>query len=326
MTAKLVPSPSVLDNNVLVSSYIHEVERACHQARKNKERVVLTSVENKQTKVKNDVVEKKSISNTTFDIKSALLENRVVLYFQLIVPITDIAKAQAKDLYEVRVRLIDSGGNIIESGMTTEIIQQPDVSRVIDKWILREAIGRITRLVKAVKQSPVFTVRFTQESLTDADLMNWLVKLLNLQDLPERALVLEIREDVYLSNKKKAIPLMRYLHDTHNIKFMLSNVKDVETLEQCSERSHFDYIKLDKSLVEFIDKDAVVLNEIMLLNNLIRKQGSMSIVPRVDTAMLLTKVTECDPDFLQGYFINEPQQEIVHSNTIHLVESLKALG
>jgi len=87
------------------------------------------------------------------------------------------------------------------------------------------------------------------------------------------------------------------------------------------------FILMISTLSMFIDELDLVItsdsgersldtNELTQLINTARKQGSLTIADRIDNADYLSAAIECGADFVSGYLVHPPQEDISSENEV----------
>jgi len=106
------------------------------------------------------------------------------------------------------------------------------------------------------------------------------------------------------------------LRDNYGISFALTNVHGLSTLTTCTNQTSFEFVKIPMYVTSDNGEKALDTNELTQLINASREQGSLTIADRIDNADYLSAAIECGADFVSGYLVHPPQEDISSENEV----------
>lgn len=252
-------------------------------------------------------------------IKKAFDEKRVVQTFQPVISLVNVEGADEREVYKVRLQLIDREGGLVDEEQIYNDAAIPAFRKFIDRWLLRETIGR---LVNAPQDDYVFLLRISDASLADPALFNWLRKLLVglHKRQPGRCIALEVAAGDYSGQQKKVKALFDYLNKSHGFHFVLSRVDDINQVQPLTGSRQFDLIKISYArLAELQGLPAGAADSGTVLDR-IKAGGMRVIVEDVEDANTLTSVISAGADYAMGNFIGEPISRLGDTTNVESFE------
>lgn len=247
------------------------------------------------------------------DILRAINDNRIVQYYQPIMPLSETATNLGKELYAIRVRMVDTDGQIIDARHFLNELKTARNQKLLDRWVLRETVGRIASFMHNKQPSPDFIIKLSDESFADSTLFNWLqnklMKSLGNSE-PGKSLLIEVAADTYLAKQKQVEALFKFLHQSYGLRFALSSFKDVEQLNNCLDKGRFNMYIISQKILA--DIQAQQSDPTAIPNNIltIKERRGMVISAFIENAANLTQAINCGSDYAMGFFIGEPLDNI----------------
>lgn len=259
-------------------------------------------------------------AESDFDILQAFSDNRLLQYYQPIMPLSESANQLSRDYYSIRIRMVDTDGSIIEADKIMPELRSGRNQKLLDRWLLRQTIGRIVSYRNNNQQGPVFLIKLSEESFADASLFNWLqsklMKPIAGLDIG-KSLYIEVGADTYLAHQRQVEALFKFMRQSYGFRFALSSFTSVEQLSDCLEKSRFDMVKVSQKLLgELQSQHAGTPAAISQL----QERGSLLVATFIENATVLTEAINCGADFAMGYFIGEPVDSISADQQIESFE------
>ncbi len=210
------------------------------------------------------------------------------------------------------MQLIKDDGSVLNADDILEQVKDiPAFLKYINRWMLREAIGRA---LHSVQTNYLFVMKISEASLADATLFNWLKDLLaGLDDNnPGQAVALEISASTFAKEQKKAEALMTFLNKSHGFRFMLADIEDVESVKTLTAKTRFDLVKMNPELINQVQEEAAkdAEGEDSTLLNSLKTRGMSIVAAGVEDATTLTEVISMGADFAIGEFIGEASTQL----------------
>ncbi|MBI2969872.1 MAG: EAL domain-containing protein [Gammaproteobacteria bacterium] len=251
-------------------------------------------------------------------IKKAFNEKRIVQLFQPIISLVNIESDGVEEFYKVYLQLIDTDGSIVAEEAIYAHATSPVFRKFIDRWLLRETIGRI---VGSKRRGKVFILRISEASLADPSLFNWLRKTLTGVDAsrPGRSIALEIAAADFAAERRKAAALMTYLRNSHGFRFVLGNIQSADELKSLSGDDGLQMLRIGQELFSRIRANAAEDDGAALFERL-RDAGAQLIVDSIRDATTLTEAIAGGASYAMGTFVGEPTTVLDETSRVESFE------
>ena len=254
-----------------------------------------------------EMAEKEQISQWAFLIKEALKNNRFRLMFQPIVSLHGEPGAH----YEVLVRMLDENNKELQPAEFMSAANDADLTKYIDRWVIANIFKL---LVERDKQGLItrFFVKVSENSLIDPEFIPWLSERVRALRLNAENLVFELDEDTALNHIKPAKALIDSLRQL-NCRTALQNFGvETNTLESLKHLK-VDYIKLHYDLIHNLAQSVENQEKVKTITNTTSGENILAIASFVEDANSLALLWQCQVDFIQGYFLQQPNAELNYS-------------
>ena len=251
-------------------------------------------------------------------IQDSIKENRVQPFFQPIVSVSEATADLDTTIYQLRTKLIDLNGQLLGYNDFFPILKQNKLVKNLDYWVIRNVIDRLYKIKNENQEKIGFLVSLEEESLLDKGLIKWIDKLIGHFKDPGLAssIMFEIRSEYFIALQKNVLHIMMGLRDNYGISFALTNVHGLSTLTTCTNQTSFEFVKIPMYVTSDNGEKALDTNELTQLINASREQGSLTIADRIDNADYLSAAIECGADFVSGYLVHPPQEDISSENEV----------
>jgi EAL domain-containing protein (putative c-di-GMP-specific phosphodiesterase class I)/FixJ family two-component response regulator len=251
-------------------------------------------------------------------IKKAFDEKRVILTFQPIISLLEQGTA-ISEVYYVSLKLIDTDGSTLEEQEILDNIATQAFQQFIDRWMLREAMGRV---VNSEQERYLFLLRLSRASLADPGLFNWLRKLLAAFESrrPGQSIALEISADDFTALQKPAGALISYLGKSHGFKFVLGGIDKEHDISNITANTPFNMIRLDKAALQELQTRPASGGGGDTALNALKSKGLSIIADKVEDAAALTEAISTGADYAMGPFVGEPVEQIDNQANIESFE------
>lgn len=251
-------------------------------------------------------------------IQDSIKENRVQPFFQPIISVSEATADLDTTIYQLRTKLIDLNGQLLSYNDFFPILKQNKLVKNLDYWVIRHVIDRLYKIKNENQEKIGFLVSLEEESLIDKGLIKWIDKLIGHFKDPGLAssIMFEIRAEHFIALQNNVLDIMMGLRDKHGISFALTNVHGLSTLNTCTHQTSFEFIKIPMYVTSDSGEKAIDTNELTRLITTSREQGSLTIADRIDNADYLSAAIECGADFVSGYLVHPPQEDISSENEV----------
>lgn len=231
-------------------------------------------------------------------IKSALMENRFRLMQQ---PIASLM-GEDKGMFDVLVRMVDEQNEEVLPSQFLPAAERNDLVKNIDRWVIAAAMAFCAgRPVKRL------FVRLSRDSVKDRSLPQWLSNQLKVTRITPDRLALQISEQVATEQIIETTELSTVLRRM-GFKFVVEHFGTGRDSAQLLTRIPVDYIKIDGTLMQGLAGDSKLQDRIKQLLDAAVARKISTIAERVEDANTMAVLWQLGVEFIQGYFVNEPEQ------------------
>jgi PAS domain S-box-containing protein len=234
-------------------------------------------------------------------IKSALMENRFRLMQQ---PIASLL-GEDRGMYDVLVRMVDEAGQELLPAEFMAAAERNDLMKNIDRWIIGASMTFCAS--RPVKQ---LFVRLSKDSVRDKSLIQWLSNQLKASRIDPQRIAFQISEQ----------DATEYLADTTELAAGLRKAGFLFALEHFGTGrdpsrllAHLpiNYIKVDGTLMQGLAIDPNLQQKVRELVDQAKGKKVATIAERVEDANTMAVLWQLGIEFIQGYFVNEPEQVVM---------------
>ncbi|MGH8252057.1 MAG: EAL domain-containing protein [Steroidobacteraceae bacterium] len=239
--------------------------------------------------------------NWVKQIKAALMENRFRLVQQ------PIASLVGEDLgmYDVLLRMLDEHGQEVLPSVFMPAAERNDLMKNIDRWV----IGAATSFCASRKPGALF-VRLSRETLSDPSLPAWLDNQLKSVRIEPARIVFQVREEVAAQQIKDAVALHQAL-SKRGFRFAIEGFGLGRDTEQLLGHLKPDFVKIHGALMQGLSADQDKQARVKTMVELARKCKTVTIGERVQDANTMAVLWQLGVEFIQGYFINAPEEVVL---------------
>ncbi len=231
-------------------------------------------------------------------IKTALMENRFRLLQQPIVTMS----GEDKGMMDVLVRMLDEQGKEVIPTEFLAAAERNDLMKNIDRWIIGAAISFC-----ATRKVQKLFVRLSKDSVLDRSLPVWLENQLKATRVDPGRIVFEISEQVATGYLKHTQELATQLRNT-GFKIALEHAGKAREPVQLMNSLPLDYLKIDGALMQGLAVDMAVQEQLRVLVDAAKLKQISTIAERVEDANTMAVLWQLGLEYIQGYFINQPEQ------------------
>jgi len=234
-------------------------------------------------------------------IKGALMENRFRLMQQ---PIASLL-GEDRGMYDVLVRMLDEQGQELLPSEFMAAAERNDLMKNIDRWI----IGASMAFCASRKVQQLF-VRLSKDSVRDKSLLQWLANQLKAARIDPAHIVFQVSEQV----------ATEYLADVTELATGLRKAGFLFTLEHFGTGrdpqrllAHLpaNFVKIDGTLMQGLAVDQNLQQRVRDFVDLAKARNIGTIAERVEDANTMAVLWQLGIEFIQGYFVNEPEQVVI---------------
>lgn len=281
-------------NSVSTNDLMIKVDSACYVAKEDgRNRAQAYFVGDRCTRKRTEL-------DTLAAINSALIENRILLYYQ---EIRSTGKSVHRHI-EVLIRMIDEKGNLVMPNSFIPSAEKYGIMTKIDEFVVANAIKW---LHSHRDVDVVVAVNLSGQSLGDFAFLEFVSKELEFSNIDNAKLCFEITETMAVRNLDFAVTFINQLRGL-GCKFSLDDFGSGMSSYGYLKNLHVDYLKIDGSFIKNICTNATDELIVESINGLGHKLGMQTIAEFVETQEILDKVIKIGMDYSQGYLHHKPSK------------------
>jgi len=237
-------------------------------------------------------------------IQKALQDNLFHLVYQPIVSL----QGEASEKYEVLLRLRNEDGEEVLPGQFLPVAEQTGQTAVIDRWVIVNALSVLAER-RLEGTDTVFFIKLSGSTLADPELPLWINEQLKSLRLRADAVVFEIAESDAAQNLKFAKAFVTAI-SALRCKTSLEHFGSSPNSFQLLKHLDVDFLKIDGAFSHNLMSDRN--NQAMLKSiiDMARSMNKQCIAESVEDAGSLTVLFQYGVNYIQGYFLQEPHEEL----------------
>jgi multidomain signaling protein FimX len=236
-------------------------------------------------------------------IKAALMENRFRLVQQ------PVASLQGDDpvMFDVLVRMIDTQGKEVLPAEFMAAAERNDLLKNIDRWVVGASLS-----FAAQRKPGCLFVRLSKETTKDGTFLDWLDNHIRSSRAEPQRLCFQVTEEVaatYIPQVKALAGALRQ----KGFRFALDAFGSGRDSQGLLESVPLDFVKIDGALVQGLTGDPKLQQRVRLLVEGATKRLIQTIGERVEDANTMAVLWQVGVQYIQGYFVNEPEQVVLRA-------------
>ncbi|MEX2524643.1 MAG: EAL domain-containing protein [Gammaproteobacteria bacterium] len=251
----------------------------------------------------------------SYDMEKAIADGRVNANYQPWAYIASDETKDLKDVYDVRIEVIDLEGKRISKGDFLNLISDAFSKRLVDRWILRNTVAFLNKETEENNEANniKLAVKITLGSISDPLFIPWITKLFDYSYLPSGCLLFDIESAHFMRNKEQYITLINEVAGKYDIKCILSGINDIDTYYQVAAIQKFDIVKLNvRDLIYGFPR-----NPLKRLINTIKDDNTRIVAIKVSDAEELNLVSSFNIDYVHGYLVGKPYTDLIADREVN---------
>jgi EAL domain-containing protein (putative c-di-GMP-specific phosphodiesterase class I) len=185
--------------------------------------------------------------------------------------------------------------------------ERNDLLRSIDRWV----IGASLSLAAQRRPSCLF-VRISRDSLLDGTVPEWLDTQLKASRAQPGRVCFQVTEELAAAHRTEVQALAVALK-RRGLRFALERFGSGRDPVALLQSIPLDFVKIDGALVQGLAANTALQSRITQLVDGARARKILTIAERVEDANTMAVLFQLGVQFVQGYFINEPEQVVLES-------------
>ena len=243
------------------------------------------------------------------DIVKTIADGRISANYQPWIYILSDDKANVKNIYDVRVELIDIQGNKISQQQLLQVMNDAFAKRTVDRWVLTHTIKQLKSFTKRDEEQVniKLTIKITLSTISDPKFISWLRNILTAINLPKGCLLFEIEALHFIRDTEHCEKLIEEIRSEFDVEFILSGIPEIATYDHIRETQTFNFVKLDIKDLTF----GLPREPLRSLITKIHNDGAKIIAINVEDAETLVFATEFQVDYVHGYLVGKPYVDVI---------------
>ncbi|MDJ0938894.1 MAG: EAL domain-containing protein [Woeseiaceae bacterium] len=238
-------------------------------------------------------------------ITSAVEDDRLELFFQPIISIGDKDSGDRRGHYELLLRMRDENGELVSPDQFIPAAERYNLMSTLDRWVIHKSLSELADRNKDGDARYTIAINLSGTSLSEDRFLDFVIKELKSQKLPNGAICFEITETAAISNLSRVIHFMQTLKKL-GCRFSLDDFGSGLSSFTYLKNLPVDYLKIDGQFVSNVAEDSVDESMVKAISEVGHAMGIETIAERVETKQVLEKLGSLGVEFAQGYYIARP--------------------
>ena len=236
-------------------------------------------------------------------IKAALMENRFRLVQQ------PVASLQGDDpvMFDVLVRMIDTQGKEVLPAEFMAAAERNDLLKNIDRWVVGASLS-----FAAQRRPGCLFVRLSKDTAKDGSFLDWLENHVRSSRAEPQRLCFQVTEEVASTYSTQVKALAGSLRQK-GFRFALDSFGSGRDSQGLLESVPLDFVKIDGAIVQGLTADPQLQQRVRMLVEGATKRLIQTIGERVEDANTMAVLWQVGVQYIQGYFVNEPEQVVLRA-------------
>jgi EAL domain-containing protein (putative c-di-GMP-specific phosphodiesterase class I) len=234
-------------------------------------------------------------------IKAALMENRFRLVQQ---PVASLHGDDPK-MFDVLVRMVDPQGKEVLPSEFMAAAERNDLLKNIDRWVVGASLS-----FAAQRKPGCLFVRLSKETAKDATFVDWLDNHVRSSRADPQRLCFQVNDQAasqYLTQIKALSDSLR----KRGFRFAIEGFGSGRDPQGMLESVPLDFVKIDGAIIQGLTGDPQLQQRVRVLVEAAKKKQIQTIAERVEDANTMAILWQIGVQFIQGYFVNEPEQVVL---------------
>ena len=180
--------------------------------------------------------------------------------------------------------------------------ERNDLMKNIDRWVIGASMTFCAS--RPVKQ---LFVRLSKDSVRDKSLVQWLANQLKASRIDPQRIAFQVSEQVATEYLGDTTELANGVRKT-GFRFALEHFGTGRDPQRLLAHLPVDFIKVDGTLMQGLAVDQDLQQRVRDLVDQAKAKKVATIAERVEDANTMAVLWQLGVEFIQGYFVNEPEQ------------------
>lgn len=230
-------------------------------------------------------------------IRNALMNDS----FRLVnLPIASLEGGDQK-MFDVLVRMVEESGREVLPGEFLPAATRNGLMQHVDRWILAQ-VATLSLQYEDAK----FFVRLSESSVGDKTLLPWLEQQLEKSGADPGRLVFQVTEKTVERNINHAKKLAEQITEL-GCQFAVEHFGTGHQPGQVLEHVPMHFVKIDGALMQGITVNSAMQAAVKTYIESAQSKDILTVAERVEDANTMATLWQLGVDFVQGYYVSEPE-------------------
>jgi len=244
-------------------------------------------------------------------LRNALDNDLLCMYAQKISPIHDVQRTAG---VECLVRMRDEDGSVISPSVFMSVAQRYQLLQEVDAWVIQNTLKLLQSYISQLRYSGLYaSINISGQSLGDEDFLDKVAGWIRQSRVPPGSLTFEITETAAVSNLATTDSLMQNLRHM-GCRFALDDFGTGVNSLSYLKTLNVQRVKIDGSFVRDIANNSRSEAMVRAVVQMAKGLEMDCVAEFVATNEIYKKLVTLGVDYVQGYYIHEPQplQEVLN--------------
>ena len=237
-------------------------------------------------------------------LRSALKEDRLLLYAQRIAPLRD---PNLPGGYELLLRLREPNGEIVSPGPLIPVAQRYQLLPSIDRWVVRRALEMLSPYRSMLQTRGIsMSINVTGQSIGDEEFVNRFAEQLQAARLPAGCISVEITEQAAVTHLARANDMTRKL-SAHGCRVALDDFGTGANTLVSLKSLPINCVKIDGQFVRDIVSNPGSQATVRAIVELAKGYSIATVAEYVESREIAELLPRLGVDYAQGYAFGKPE-------------------
>jgi diguanylate cyclase (GGDEF)-like protein len=238
------------------------------------------------------------------ELRSALKNDRLLLYAQRIVPVQN---PHLPGGYELLLRMQGEDGKLVMPGPLLMAAQRYQLLPSVDRWVIQRALQSLGPYRSMLKSRGIsMSINVSGQSIGDETFVQHFKEHLKAANLPPDCITVEITEQAAFTNLPRANDMIKQLR-TLGCRFALDDFGTGANSLTILKNLQINRVKIDGSFVRDILTDRNSLATVRAIVELANGLSMDTVAEYVETDAISREVARLGVDYAQGYAYGRPE-------------------
>jgi diguanylate cyclase (GGDEF)-like protein len=236
-------------------------------------------------------------------IDALMANGGLYLRAQMVMPIN--ADTDLLPYYEILLGINTDDGQAVPPMLFIPAIESLKRSHEIDIWVVKQAFAWIRANLDTFAATGGFSINLSALSLSNSEVLAYLLSELARADLPTEKIIFEITETAAIESYNVARDFMRQI-SRYGCKFSLDDFGSGYSSYSHLKNLHTHSLKIDGSFVKEMIQNPADFAMVKSMNDIGHSLGMKTVAEYVESAEILSQLRVIGVDYAQGYVLHKP--------------------